>query len=535
MPPMMRVPSAGSAHEKAQRIAAVSAPRSAFDMSRPCKTTFDEGWLIPIAWDEVLPGDTWTVSLHAFARIATLIFPLMDNLEFCTECFFIPWRLVWDHTREFFGYQKNPGDSTAYTIPRTTSALPTYLPLFDYLGVNVFATTAWQVNVLLPRGYQRVWDEWYRDENLQNSQLFSTGDGPDSALNYGLLRRNKKRDYFSNALPWPQKGVAAVLPLAGTAPVVPNAPHAVPTLWNVTSGTTAGAMLRAAAGANTAVNITNAGLAGSGLGWDQPNLLVNLVSVTGGATISDFRLASTIQEFLERQARGGTRYPEYLWEHWRVRSSDARMQRTEYLGGSCTPLVISPIAQQSQTSGAAKLGTLAGVGVVNAHGRHGFSRSFEEHGFWIMLASVRLMDNYYQMGLHKAWKRQTLYDVADPAFANLTEQAVLCQEVWYDGDGSGTPGAAFGYQGRYDEYRQGFGLITSQMRSNVVGSYDAWHLAMEYASQPALNTTFIEENAPMDRVVADPTLDHFVFDAQIAAQVARVLPVRGVPSLMARF
>lgn len=531
----IRVPSAGGAFVKRSQIPPVSMPRSVFDLSKGHKTSMDSGLVVPLYVEEVLPGDTFRVKATVLMRLATLLYPLMDNLYVDIHWFFCPWRLVWTNTEKFFGQQDNPGDSTSYTIPQFSASLTSnLLGVADYFGINMYGVTNRQFNCLQFRAYRRIWNEWYRDENLQNSVPVSYGDGPDSQVGQmDVLPRNKRGDYFTLALPWPQKGSTPVSFLPDDVAVTRDGGK-FPTFMN-NSGSVANVALNVdpAGGLNPAVYVSGTWGAGETVQWNSPHLRVQFASL-GIATINAFRQAYAMQVYLERNARGGTRYPEYLKSQWGVTSSDARLQRTEYLGGGSAPVIVSPVAQMSaKTPNTNSLGDLGGVGTVAHHGS-GFVKSFEEHGFVFGMVSVRA-DLNYQAGIPRQFKRRTLFDVANPAFANIGEQAVYNYEIWYQGESTDNPNGVFGYQERFAEYKQSYSMLTGNMRSQAAASYDVWHVAQEFGALPTLGDTFIRENPAVDRVIAAPFTDQWIVDSHFEVRAARCLPLFGVPGLAGRF
>lgn len=529
----MKVPSAGGAFAKRSNVPPVSMPRSVFDLSKGHKTSMDSGLVVPLWVEEVLPGDTFRVQATVLLRLATLLFPLMDNLYVDLHFFFCPWRLVWTNTAKFFGEQDNPADSTTYTIPQFDPILGSnILGLQDYFGINPISLTNQQFNSLQWRAYRLIWNKWYRDENLQNSVSVPTGDGPDSLLALNdVLPRNKRGDYFTLALPWAQKGTPVMLPLSTSQPVVGAGSNAGPLFRNATSTAIQKQLQFAASAASGGVNFgagTGSPTASTQMVWDDPGLRVDLTS-GGLATINAFRQANAMQVYLERNARGGTRYVEYLKAQWGVTSSDARLQRPEYLGGATAPLVVTPVAQLSASAANLPQGKLAGVGTAMHHGA-GFVRSFEEHGYVFAMISVRA-DLNYQSGCPRQFKRRTVWDVANPAFAMIGEEPVYNYELWYKGDGTDNPSGIFGYQERFASYKQSYSMLTGNMRSASATSYDVWHVAQEFTAQPTLGDTFIRENPAVDRVVAVPFTDQWIVDSVINVRAARCLPVYGVPGL----
>lgn len=505
-------------------------PRSSFDRSHGHKTAFDAGYLVPIFVDEALPGDTFSLQATMFARLSTPIVPIMDNMFLETFFFAVPIRLLWDNWRKFNGEQKNPSDSTDYLIPQVIAPSSGGWPvgsLSDYMGIptgiNSLSTSA-----LWHRAYNLIWNEWFRDENLQDSLTVPTGDGPDPDTTYTLKRRNKKADYFTTSLPWPQKGASVSVPLGNSAPVLrsANAPQ-----WKAfTAGT------QTAAGTNLSVNTsTTAGglvTVGSVASSLDPNggLYADLSAATA-STINTLRQAFQIQKLLERNARGGTRYTEILQSHFGVVSPDARLQRPEYLGGSSSRININQVAQTSPTSGANALGDLAAFGMV-ADRFHGFTKSFTEHMVIIGLANVRA-DITYQQGLNRMFSRKTRYDFYWPALANIGEQSVLNKEIYCQG--TAADDTVFGYQERWAEYRYKPSIITGKLRSTYSTPLDFWHLSQKFTTLPTLNSTFIEDNPPLSRALAVPSEPQLVFDGFFSLRCARPMPAYGIPGLIDHF
>jgi len=515
-------------------------PRSKFVAQKTHKTTFDSGKLIPIYVDEVLPGDTVNLKSTLFARMATPLYPIMDNLHMDTFFFFVPNRLVWDNWQKFMGEQNNPGESTDYLIPTVSSPVGGYEPLSlsDYMGLptvgQVDPTQRIEHSALWHRAYNLIWNEWFRDQNLQDAALVPKGDGPDDADDYVLLRRGKRHDYFTSALPWPQKGESVSLPLGTTAPVMRTSETRS---WEVFTANTDN---NAIGGPSNLQTDTFGAAIASGIGgisFDPKGGLYADLSDATAATINQLRQAFQIQKLLERDARGGTRYTEIIRSHFGVVSPDARLQRPEYLGGGSTSININPVAQTSSstvTGSSTPLGTLAAMGTALATG-HGFTQSFVEHGLIIGMVAVRA-DLTYQQGLHKMWSRSTRYDFYFPAFAHLGEQAILNKEIYARGTAADED--VFGYQERWAEYRHKPSQITGLFRSTTTGTLDAWHLAQNFTGLPTLNDTFIEDRPPMERVLAvgEAALgQEFIFDAFFDVKMARPMPMYSVPGLIDHF
>lgn len=511
------------------QIPSTDIQRSVFDRSHTHKTTFDAGYLVPFYLDEVLPGDSFKISATTFARLNTPIVPFMDNLYLDTFFFYVPTRLLWNHWKNFNGEQKNPGDSVDFIIPTFKKGTTfTADSLGDHFGLPTGVALD-NVNCLPFRAYNLIYNEWFRDENLINSVFFDDGDGTDDIANYKLLKRCKRHDYFTSALPWPQKGESVDLPLGSVASVTGKIPT---TSVNFNYNNTAGGSPNLLASGGSLWR-QNTGTVGS---WSAnvPEIdFTGTADLSGAtaATINSLRQAFQIQRMLERDARGGTRYTEILRSHFGVISPDSRLQRPEYIGGRSVPISINPVVQNSSTDSTTPQGNLAAFGVSGANTKV-MSKSFTEHGYIIGLVCVRAALTY-QQGLDRMWSRKTRYDFYWPSLAHLGEQAVLNKEIY--AQGTSEDDDVFGYQERYAEYRYGKNEITGRFRSSYPQSLDVWHLAQKFESLPTLSQSFIEENVPMDRVVAVPSEPDILFDSLINVKAARPMPLYGVPGLIDHF
>jgi len=526
-------------------------PRSSFNRSGGYKTTLDAGYLVPVFVDEVLPGDTFTLNMSVFARLATPLHPFMDNVFLDSFFFFVPNRLVWTNWQKFNGEQDDPGDSTDYMTPIMTSPGAggyTVGSLQDYFGLPTGVTG--YVHQAMPlRAYNLIYNEWFRDQNLQNSVVVDKDDGPDTVTDYVLLRRGKRHDYFTGCLPWPQKGPSVPLPLGTEAPIrgkqyddtvtdilYLNAGNPAssdrPTTLETTAVATSGNAGWRNANGNVAIgDILRIQQDGQGTGNTRYGYNYADLSDATASTINALREAFQLQRLYERDARGGTRYTEIIRSHFGVVSPDARLQRPEYLGGGSSPINVHPISQTSETTVTSPQGNLAAMGTVGFSG-HGFTKSFTEHGHIIGLVSARA-DLNYQQGLNRMWSRRTRFEYYWPALSHIGEQAVLNQEIYCTA--TATDDDVFGYQERYAEYRYRPSIITGLFRSQAASSLDSWHLAQEFGSLPTLNAAFIVDDPPIDRVIAVPAEPHFLFDSHFRLQCARPMPVYSVPGLIDHF
>lgn len=544
----------------------INTPRSTFDRSHVYKTTFDAGKLIPIFVDEALPGDSWKVNSTVFARLSTPAVPFMDNLYFNLQFYAVPMRLVWEHFINMCGEQEDPDDSTDYLVPQFQPVQSDFInvvggkvtnegskcgrhSLWDYFGLPTrkpTGTTIPSVSMLYFRAYWLIWNQWFRDENLQDSVKIDRSDANrlvktdgDETVNgfsvYYPAPRGKRFDYFTSALRSPQKGTAPVLSFGTSAPVElsGSATLKFPGTLQVgsddgvtasgigISGTSFGRVgdYPSAGFTNSAVDVPISGIQGFNANLTKSGSVLN---------INDIRMAFQVQRFLEKNARGGTRYNEFLLVQYGVVSPDARLQRAEFLGGFTKMVHVNPVVQTSATDDITPQGNLAAYAVLSAR-IAGFRKSFTEHTMIIGVCSVRA-DLTYQEGINRMWLHKSIYDFALPVFAHLGEQPIYNKEIFVSG--AAVDDEAFGYQERYAEYRYKPSVITGKFRSSDPQSLDVWHLSQDFKNLPTLSNEFIQDNPPVKRVLAVQDEPDFLLDVAFNCKVTRCLPLYGTPGLV---
>lgn len=506
-------------------------PRSTFDRTCRYSTTANAGLLIPIYCEEIYPGDDVDIKTHMMARLNTPVVPFMNNVNIDKHWFFVPSRLVWSNFQKFMGEKENPDDSNDYLVPKITAPAGGFgvHSLADYFGLptNVGGI---KVNALPFRIYNLIYNVWFRHEKLIDSIPVEKGDTGDNLANYVLRRRCKRRDYFTSCLPSPQQGPAIDVPLGTSAPI-----SGLGVITGETPDYTGGMTGTASkydldAGSTKFSNVSSDAFVMANDGG-RPSLFADLTEAAA-ATINQWRQAFAMQRVGEKLMRGGDRYTEILRYIWGVISNDARLQRPEFLGSETDFVQIQQVAQMSSTDTTSPQGNLGAYSYGMYQGQRRIKRSFVEHGYIMCIASIR-SDLMYQQGIPREWTRETMHDFLLPPYVHLGEQAVLNKEIY--SDGTSDDDNVFGYMPRYDELRYGRSKVTGKLRSTDPQPLDFWHLAQKFENRPLLNQTFIEENPPIDRVVAVTDEPHFILDFAFDAKYTRVMPVYSDPGYIDHF
>lgn len=565
----------------------VGMKRSRFTRPSSLKTTFNVGDIVPIYVDEVLPGDTFEIKTSKVVRLQTLLTPVMDNIYLDTYFFFVPNRLVWEHWKNFMGENTESAwvSSTEYEIPQITAPSGGWNvgTIADYLGVRT-GVANYSVNALPFRSYALICNEWFRDQNLMDPLSIPTDDTTVTGVNTDTYvtdvakggapyKASKYHDYFTSALPSPQKGPAVSIPVAmGQAalnfPVVPSASFNDPDVFPVgTNGKPYNVMFYDkkfdnpiysnkyyygfdnSGGSWANISVTSEPTSSIEMSGVRDSIPSNLVAVPEGlnitvGTINELRMAFAMQKMYERDALGGSRYVEIIKSHFNVNCPDYRLQRPEYLGGNRIPLNINQVIQQSATQSQSGL-TTTPQGTVTAMScttdRHSdFRKSFTEHGYIIGVCVARY-DHTYQQGTERLWSRKDRFDFYDPIFANIGEQAIKNKEIYtqgssvVDSDGNVVDDQVFGYQEAWAEYRYKPNRVTGEMRSDYLSSLDKWHLGDDYNSLPSLSASWVrEDKSNVDRVLAvQSSVSNQLFaDLYFDVKCTRIMPLYSVPGLI---
>ncbi len=501
--------------------------KSTFDLSEGLKTCIDFDKLYPVYWEELSPGDHFEVDIASVCRLMPTVAPVMDNVKLKFFAFWVPNRLLWKHFLNFMGEKTWQDDHNDYLIPQINMKVAenTVGGLADYLGCPPTGTTCdYSVSALPFRAYNKIWNDWYRANEIQEPLKEFTGDNlasdkaedKDTLKTYNILKKGKPLDYFTSCLPYPQSGEAVQIPLVGNAPVVANKSNGEPVQYK---------------NGNFQTNPIDQGFAYTGYNV-VPNgayVYADMSQVTG-VTIEALRKASALQVLLERDARAGERYPELVKMHYNVTCPDFLLGRSQFLGSCTSDIVINPVVQNSATNDVSPQGNLTGIGVGQQNNEL-CEVSVVEHGIFMILACASA-DVTYQQGVARKFSKSSRWDYMNPAFWNLGDQAVYNKEIFLSPD-KATNDAVFGYQERYRELREGVNKITGKMRSGVTESLDVWHLAEKFENLPKLNSTFIESNTPVNRVLSAPNEPDIIMDIWFDIKATRPLPVTADPSLLA--
>ena len=524
-------------------------PSNTFDLSHDRKFSGRIGELMPISVMECVPGDKFSIKATNLTRFAPLITPIMHKASVYCHFFFVPNRILWNNWETFISgsvdgqYPNTDPSNPAYSSPSfpklniVTTDGYAVSSLADYLGLPT-GTTLNDVSALPFSAYQKIYNDYYRDENLITPDEVILSNGTQTAGNTLKLQALKKRawqhDYYTSALPWTQKGPEATLPLGTTAPIIYDNTASSPTVVrNHVTGSTINSTTFdsvAAFQSDQYGNLT-ADLPGETyIDLDgASNYKADLQGATA-ASINELRRAFRLQEWLERNARGGTRYIEIIMAHFGVMSSDARLQRPEFLGGSSTPITISEVLQTSDNSGGTDggpQGNMAGHGVSVGASDY-VSYKCEEHGYIMGIMSVMPM-TAYQQGIPKHFSKFDKFDYYWPSFANIGEQAITQQELYYENDPA-KDDATFGYTPRYAEYKYLPSTVHGQFRTTL----NIWHMGRIFLTAPALNQDFIEcDYTEVDRVFADqtPGAEHLYVYLHNEVKCNRLMPYFGTPTI----
>lgn len=524
--------------------------KSTFNLSEGLKTAIDFDYLYPVYWEELNPGDHFEMKVNSVCRLMPTLAPIMDNIKLKYMAFWVPNRLLWKHFLNFMGEKTWQDDSNDYLVPQLNMKVAENKAegIADYLGVPPTGTTCdFSVSALPFRAYNKIYNDWIRASEIQEPLKEFTGDNlatdpqeqKDTLATYKILKKGKPLDYFTSCLPYPQSGDPVMIPLGSDAPVMYS--------WKQRNPSVLGGMNIPVVKRDTIPEVI--GSASGYFSSESPDsevlfrttksmpitdpldtgLYADMSKVTG-ISIEALRNASALQVLLERDARAGERYPELVKMHYGVTCPDFLLGRSQFLGSATSDIVVNPIAQNSSTDSTTPQGNLVGIGVGQESSKL-CEVSAVEHGIFMVLACVT-GDVTYQQGVSRKFSKSTRFDYMNPAFWNLGDQAVLNKEIFLSPD-KATNEQVFGYQERYRELREGISKITGKMRSAEQGSLDVWHLSEKFANLPKLNSTFIENNTPIQRTLAVKDEPDVILDIWFDIKATRPLPVSSNPSLLA--
>lgn len=508
----------------------INRERSTIDRNSSTISAIDGKLIYPMWIDEVLPGDTFQVSCEMKAWLATPQKPFLDQLLIDVFFWFVPNRLVWEDWHRFQGEEETPGEDIDWTIPQMEIAggVPGINKIGDYYGLPHNGLDI-EVCAFPFRGYNLIWSENYRDQNLQDRPFLRTNDSNSTEAEIFLRPRGRRKDYITSALPWPQKGEASSFSLGDIAPVVASSGDDWPT-FDVGGNT--GVRLEPNSGFATTIWDATASNSDPAV-WNTTGLEVDL-GTASLITINQLRQSVAIQQLLELDARAGTRLVELIKARFGVSSPDARHQRPEYLGGGTVPITVAPVAGTVDNSGT-DIGQLGAVGSAQGNAG-GFTHSFTEHGYVHCLINLRASNYRYFEGVNRHWKRQTRFDYYEPGLAHLGEQAIFNAELVIQNDpdldyGEETGNGIWGFGERFSEYKFGNSMVTSIMRPNIPSGLGIWSLAEQFGTMPTLNAAWVEDNPPIDRVIAVPGEPAVILDMHFANKCTRVMPIHNTPGL----
>ncbi len=524
-----RAPGSGGSSERFSSIPPGGIPRSAFDRSHSHKTTLNAGDLVPIFIDECLPGDTLNLTPTFLIRMATPIKPYMDGIHADYQFWAIPYRLVFSNFEKLMGAQDDPGDHIDYTIPTMQMPGGGFLvgSLSDYFGLPI-GITQMQPMSLFHRAYNLVFNTWYRDENLTDSVVVDTDDGPDTESDYPVRKRLKRKDYFSGALPFAQKGEGVPLPIGGLAPVITTNEQVM--LKNL-QDSPSGSIGMEQGGGSEADGLYRPGGNNDGdIAFGTTTGLQADLAAAVQATVNEMRTAVGIQHLLERDARGGTRYRELTLSHFGVHTDDLRLDRPELLGTGTLQITPTQVPQTSETDAGTPQGNLAAFAQGIKTGS-GFVKTFSEHMLVMGIISIRA-ELTYQQNIERMFSRATRYEFYFPDLAHLGEQEIKSREIFAADDGGQND--TWGYTPRYEEYRYRQSKVTGEFRSEFAESLDVWHLAQDFITRPVLNAAYLEENPPIERIieVGQANAPQFLLDGYFKIKHVRPMPKFATPGLL---